>query len=382
MAFRSLIGFVRAAERVSRDNYRRRRARERAQEKARVARLKELERRNLRVQRLDAEENNEKLNQLFSFHLAKTSTIDWKEIYSLNCPTMPSNDHKFENMARADLQNFSPSNFDRLFNKTGKKLQQLRDRVRMAVEKDNHLFQQAMQEHTRRVRDWQEWHDLAGRVIDLDINSMILALQKLRPYALLEGYCKDFHVYAIGRRKIKASFCTRSKHVIPTEKQKILKSGRVSITPFSENQLNKMYKEHVCSLALRVLIDILSSIPIEEVLLVVNVREQYDDCNVAAEIPIFILEGKRESLKLIDPLSVNAPDNLWIFTHMMNYTAKSGFNQIKPKQKNIFIDLKDKSSFQFYCNGCGIRYTATPQLEGKSAKCKQCGQLITVPKIE
>lgn len=382
MAFRNLIGFLGAAERITRDSYRRRRARERAQEKARLAFFKECEMRNLRAQRLNAEEYNEKLHQLFSFHLVRPSTINWKEINSLDLPEIPSNNHALGIKARAELEQFSPSIFDRLFNKTEAKLQLLGDKVRIAGEKDNLLFKHAMQEHTKQVRDWQEWHALSSRVLDFDIESMVKAVQKLKPYAILEKYCSDFHFYAIRRHKIKVSFCVKSKDVIPIENQKILRSGRVSITQFSENQLNKMYKEHICSLTLRVFIDIVSSIPIQEVLLVVNVKEKYDGCNVTAEIPIIILAGNRELLKHINPTSGNASENLWLFTHVMNYKGKTGFNPIKSKQKLLFIDLHDKRSFQFYCDGCGIRYTANPQLEGKSAKCKQCGLLITVPKIE
>ena len=336
MGWKGALRSIQAASRAA-DRDAKRRQRELERRRKEYARLEELEQAALEV---DEYENF--LERLTSLHRELSAAhVNWDEIAEQPAPTEPVNERTRESKARRKLEEFKPNFLNTLFSSEDKKRANLESRILIAVEKDHIEYDKRKAKFDVEFNEWKTETNLAFGVIENDPESLIAAVGQFHPFAEISGIGSELNFSANPEtRNFSVTLKVHGKDIIPERKKSLLQSGKLSVKAMGKGEFNELHQDYVCSCCLRVLRELFTIIPVEEIYLTATDDILNKKTGHIEEQPILSLMAPRQTLESLNMLRIDPSDSMDNFVHNMNFKKTTGFEPVA-KLESSSLSSKD-----------------------------------------
>jgi hypothetical protein len=274
--------------------------------------LQELEYARLQV---DLYEN--RLDRIRSIHHECDDPINWQEVYHREPPFPDGREGPNTLAARQQLESYQPGLIDRLFNRDESKKLKLYEEIEKAKVEDAELLE-----------GWRRMHDVAGRMLNRDIDTYFEVIEEFAPLDDLVEFGSGFEFGTDNPNEIHVSFDVHAQTVIPEKAQSLTKTGKLSEKALSKTAYFDLYQDYVCGCALRIARDMLALLPINYV----YVHAQEERLNPATghieTITILSVKYDRITQGRLNFTNLDPSDALTNFPHKMKFKKTQGFEDV------------------------------------------------------
>lgn len=278
------------------------------------------------------------LEDITSIHCNATDPIDWKSLHSNPPPDEPSKKHVHEKEARKALTEFEPTLLDKLLGRTQRRLETLRDAVDEAKQRDRDEFEEAQKAYETARSEWEAQRELCDRVLNGSADAYSDVLDQVRPFdriTRIEGL-HDFEVHSSN--VVSATVGVQSDKIVPSERKRQLKSGKLSVTDMPKTKYYGYYCDYVASSVLRTGRELHALLPIE-VAIATAVTEILNPATGHIEQqPILSAAIPRTSLDKLNLARLSPSDAMANFVHEMNFQKTKGFKPASSVDPERFLD--------------------------------------------
>jgi len=316
---------------VEREEKRRQRELERKQKE--MKRMQELERAAYEV---EVYEN--RIEVLSSIHKEWGEAWDWNKIKSSNSPNEPQPLKTHEYEAQKELDNYSPSFFDKTFKRIEKKKDKLFKKLEEAKELDKAEYQKAYEEYKKNYEEWKTLNEMAGMICEGDIESYPEVIKYINPFEEISEYGSEIKFQVVNKDFIVADVKVREKDIIPTEVKSLLKSGKLSTKQMPKTKFNELYQDFVCGVALRVARELSALLPIEKTIINAVCNMLNTKTGHMEDMPILSVYFPKDTLESLNFENIDPSDSMESFVHKMNFKKNQGFNPIKMLNSSDFFE--------------------------------------------
>jgi len=265
---------------------------------------------------------------LRSAHRQEFSSIDWTEIESALEPIIPANTYEKEAIAKQNLINFRPNILHKIFGTADKVRKKREIAIEVGKNEDKEENIKRLEEHEAQILEWKFNRKLSEKVLKKDTKAFANALRKLGKFNETELLVDKLVLSIEDDGSLSATVTVSNTEIVPSEKYSLLRSGRLSVKNMPKTEFYTIYQDYVASTVLAVANRILSTIPIEE--LVVNAsctmlnktNGKIEDTTI---LSVFI---PRISIEQIVLRRVDPSDALQNFLYNQRFKKTSGFEAV------------------------------------------------------
>ncbi|MES3100586.1 hypothetical protein [Sphingomonas faeni] len=230
-------------------------------ERQRVARQQALHRQaHLDASASAAAEYEDIVEALTGAHRVPRSRIDWLTTSTAREVAVPERQSILEDAAASKFAGYVPGWFARTFGREQKVRDQLADEVLAARAQDDDAHSKAVAAAGARNSQIAA----ARRVVDRDPDAMVEALEDHSALGSLPFSVEGVDTLLLDGRTI-AIVDGLDLEDMPEESVSLLKSGKASIKDLTVGKRLEMHRDAICSAAIRVAVEFLAVLPIDEV---------------------------------------------------------------------------------------------------------------------
>lgn len=312
---------------VTRGVFRTMRAMDRAAKQAerqRAARQQALHRQaHLDASAAAAAEHEEVLEALTGAHRVSFARRDWLTTATRALLPEPERRADAERAANEALAGFQPGWFTRVTRREEKVRRSLEDAVKAGCDRDQ-------ADHRARlvaVMAENERIGTAQRVVERDPDALIQALEEHSALGSLPFSVEGIDTMFIDDRVI-AIVDGLDLEDMPTESITLLKSGKASVKPIAVGRRQEIHRDAICSAAVRVALEFLSTLPIQEVevLMLTDILDRGTG-HIAAE-PVLHLRVTVQALQALNLARTEASALVDRLGGHLEWTKRDGFRAI------------------------------------------------------
>lgn len=230
-------------------------------ERQRMARQQALHRQaHLDASAMAAAEYEEIVEALTGAHRVPLSRVDWLTTATAPDVPMPERRSDGEDTAAARLRDYAPGWIARTFGREQKERDRLADEVTAARARDDGAHWAAVAAAMARNAE------IAGarRVVDRDADAMVAALDEHSALGSLPFSVEGIDTLLLHGRTI-AIVDGLDLEDMPEEAVTLLRSGKASVKDLAAGKRIEMHRDAICSAAIRVAMEFLAALPIDEV---------------------------------------------------------------------------------------------------------------------
>lgn len=264
------------------------------------------------------------IETLQSIHKHRLDPIDWYQISDTAKPAEPLIHSKHEERAKFALHHFEPSFFDKLLNRTQKKIDQLNEQVAFAQQKDRVEYDEHYSAYLIKVDEWTELQEICSGVHNMDPESYKKVIQHFELFAEIGELGTEISM-KFESNHLDIDLHVNSQDLIPNYELKLTSTGKMSRKDMPKSRFNEIYQDHVCSAALRIASDVFAYLPIDHVRInalanVINTRTGHLE-----EQPILSVLFVPQTLNQLNFDSIDPSDSIQNFVHRMSFNKTKGF---------------------------------------------------------
>lgn len=278
-----------------------------------------------------------RLRTITRVHTDSSNPIDWESVRGRPTPEKPRPSSRREDQARRALDSFNPSIFDRLLNRTEKKRSLLRQELADAKEEDRREFEEAREEFERKLAAWRTRCELAKNVLrgeQVAYHEVISQTEPLKSVDLIEGF-ESFE--PVTEKVVSATIAVQDEHVVPSERKRQLKSGKLSVTDMPKTKLFGYYQDYVCSCVLRTALELHALLPIEMAVVTAKREILNTATGHTEQQPIVSAAIPDEILRWFNLSKIIPSDSMSRFVHEMEFRKAEGFRPVTPVDPQQFL---------------------------------------------
>ncbi len=265
------------------------------------------------------DEYQELLERVVSVHKECDAFVDWSSISALPAPFNPPEVGPNQLRAQQEYESFRPNFMEKLFNKMGEKRRNLlKEKVQQAALVDVEAY-----------KEWQGLHDLSERMVNGDIEAYFGVIEEMNPLDDLLEFGSEFEFGVDHPASIEVEFKVKSDSVVPNYVLSLTKTGKLSKKDMTKTQYYDIVQDYVCSCAIRIARDMMSTLPVEQVVVhavdeVLNTATGYVE-----EITIVSAVFDRQRLNGLNFERIDPSDALQNFDVHMQHMKTSGFRAVE-----------------------------------------------------
>ncbi|HKP48072.1 MAG TPA: hypothetical protein VJT50_15835 [Pyrinomonadaceae bacterium] len=275
--------------------------------------------------RLEVQLFENRIELLRSIHKECGPKWDWLSIKASRPPAAAVWCHEREITARAALDNFQPSFWDKLFRRAESKKHVLRSAVEQAQDQDAQAYATALSEYQTEFEQWQERTLIAERVLDGDLAAYKEVLEEISPYSEIADLGSTVHFRFEDSHIIDVTLTVNGQDVIPTETKSLLQSGKMSTKKMPQGQFWELYQDYICGCVLRVANETFALLPFKTVVItavgdVLNTQSGHLEVK-----PLLSVAIPRRTLEKLDLNGIDPSDSMRNFVCRMDFRKTKGF---------------------------------------------------------
>lgn len=261
---------------------------------------------------------NEYIETLRSLHKNASEQINWNDVKKTPPPLEEAADNKKEKQARQRLLSYSPSFFDKLFNKKEKRIRQLTSALEQAIIFDKADHEQYLLDYQSAVSDWQRLQKIAEGVLAKNPDAYKEAIAYFEPFNEIKESGAAITLN-FEPAYITINLTVNTTDIIPAYNLMQTSRGKLSKKEMPLSKFNELYLDYVCSCILRLARETYAYLPVD--LVYIHVISQ-DVTIVSVAVPLNTLNRLRFE-------SVDPADSMRNFTHHMKFSKSGGFSAVE-----------------------------------------------------
>jgi hypothetical protein len=271
----------------------------------------------------------ERMHDIVSLHVDSIDDMDWDAMLRQPEPREPHRVDTHEAGAFARLEAFQTGFWDFLRGGSERRRQRLQQDLVEARDRDDDTYRAAIEDYRSRHSEWKADTKLAHRLLAGEIEAQREVISE--PHSLSEEGLIGTHLsFRISEEFLHAIAHVHSDEVVPKVRRKQLQSGRLSETRMPAADVNELYQDYVCSVALRVAGDLFALLPRDE-LYVTCVADMLDRATGhQVETPILSVRFIRDTFRKLSLAKIDPSDSMRNFVCEMNFKRSSGFAPVAP----------------------------------------------------
>lgn len=286
---------------------------------------------------LEAQLFENQIELLRSMHKECGPVWDWEAIKALPAPTSPVRSQERENAAKAALDNFQPSFWDKLFRRVDAKREVLAQAVEQAQDQDAKAYLEAAGKYQTDFEEWQERKSMAERVLAGDLTAYKEVFEEIAPFSEISDLGSSVQFRFENPNLLEITLTIRGQDAIPTETKTLLQSGKLSTKKMPQGRFYELYQDYICGCVLRVANETFALLPFQTVIVTAEgdmLDTQSGHLDVKPLLSVVIPRSTFEKLNLeaIDP-----SDSMRNFICRMDFKKTKGFmvvDRIQPSTLN------------------------------------------------
>lgn len=286
------------------------------------------------VQEVEAFERS--LDALSEYHKTTGEIPPWRDQFRGAPPTAPARSTRHEAAAREKLDAWTPGFFTRIFGRTEKAREPLVAAVEHARKQDELEYREALRRYERELAMWQERKAFAGDVLEGNEDAMVKVLKDLAPFRDIPELGGGFRFNVHDASFLEISWRVRDFDSVPEDMKTLTPTGKLSVKPMLKSRRFEIYRDHVCSGALRVARETLALLPTVQTVLIHAEDEQLNPRNGHVErMALLSAAFHRSAIEAINFLKIQPSDAMENFNHRMKFkkTSEPGtVSRLSPKE--------------------------------------------------
>jgi len=277
---------------------------------------------------LAVREFEEYIHTLVTVHTTAMPPVDWPELMAAPEPESPDRSHKHEELAVSKQTAYAPSFFDRLLHLERLKRRALDKQVAQARNRDSVIYEKQKARYDEELAEWVETQEMAKGVLAKAPTAYKRVLDFFSPFEELAG---------LGTRMtldLRSDFAqielfANSVDVVPENALTQTSTGKLSKKAMPTGRRHGLYKDFVCSCALRIGRDVLACLPLP--LVVINVSSNLLDTatGITSECPILSVAITTDRLRGLDFDHLDPSDAMTNFPYRMKFAKTTGFSRVE-----------------------------------------------------
>jgi hypothetical protein len=295
-------------------------------ERQRVARQQALHRQaHLDASARAAAEYDEIVEAMTGAHRVPLSRVDWLTTATAPNLSMPERRSDGEDAAAARLVEYSPGWFARTFGREQKVRARLADEVTTLRLRDDVAHSAATAAANGRNAEIAA----ARRVVDGDPDAMVAALDEHSALGNLPFSVEGVDMLLLDGRTI-AIVDGLDLEDMPEETVTLLKSGKASVKNLPVGKRMEMHRDAICSAAVRVALEYLSALPLDEVEVLMLTDILNRGSGHIESLPVLHLRATSQALDLLNLPRTQAVAVVERLGAHMEWSKRDGFRAINP----------------------------------------------------
>lgn len=264
---------------------------------------------------------------LQTLHKDCSDNVNWGKLNKQAKPKEPKISNKNEKNAKAKIDNYTPSFFDKLLGLTSKQIKKLEKELREALEQDKKDYENAFEKYQSDLSDWEEMQDISRGVLNKEPESYVKALEYYQPFSDISELGAKVNL-SIEKEWIDIELHVNGDEVIPNYVLSQTSSGKLSKKNMPKTRFIELYQDHVCSAVLRVGREIFAIVPVEYVRISAMASLLNTQTGFLEEKPILSVIIRPETFNKINLDTIDPSDCMSNFVHTMKFKKASGFEAI------------------------------------------------------
>lgn len=295
-------------------------------ERQRMARQQALHRQaHLDASAMAAAEYEEIVEALTGAHRVPLSRVDWLTTATASDVPMPERRSDGEDAAATRLRGYAPGWFARTFGREQKERDRLADEVTTARARDDGAYSAAVAAAMARNAEIAS----ARRVVERDADAMVAALDEHSALGSLPFSVEGIDTLLLDGRTI-AIVDGLDLEDMPQEAVTLLKSGKASVKDLAAGKRIEMHRDAICSAAIRVAMEFLAALPIDEVevLMLTDILDR--GTGHIESLPVLHLRATSQALGSLNMPRTQAVAVVERLGAHMEWSKRDGFRAINP----------------------------------------------------
>ncbi len=254
------------------------------------------------------------LYDIRSIHKICGDSIDWKEQYGYPAPYNYPGVGPCEREALEAINNFKPSLLGKLFPSADQeKREKLEQELQIAREQDEYNY-----------NDWSYWKNLAGYVLDGDIDSYFHVITEMRPFEDILDFGSDFDVGTDDPTCLEVEFHVKSDKVVPNHVLSLTKTGKLSSKAMTKTMHFDILQDYICSCIIRIAREMFALLPIDRIAIHAMDTIKDDEGNSIEDVTVVSVLIRREQLEGLDFENIDPSDTIETFDCHMEFKKTKG----------------------------------------------------------
>ena len=183
--------------------------------------------------------------------------------------------------------------------------------------------------YSSKVAEW-EWHQRIGPgVLSGTRQAYLKVLDWALPFEELEALGTGVRATSADGRSVEAFAHLRDPELVPRSEPRLEPHGGFRWEKVSTSRYWRLYREHICSTAIRIARELLALLPANTVFVHVARRDRTTSPRRVNIAPIVSVEFKRSALLALDFERLSAAHAIAEFPHNMNFGEATGFSEVE-----------------------------------------------------
>lgn len=204
---------------------------------------------------------------LTTVHIDCGPARDWKAIAMTAPPSEPVwvESESREAIARGALASYRPGFFEKLFGANIRIRAELEAAVHAARAADQDERGRALAAYRAVFEAWSTRTRLAQGVLGFDLNACHTALEQAGAFDELRGFGATVRLVAVEQARATLVHCIEDADVVPRREVVLSAGGSLGTRDIDVARRDALFKEHVCSCALRIAREVFAVLPVAAV---------------------------------------------------------------------------------------------------------------------
>lgn len=265
------------------------------------------------------------VHKLVTIHRSCSTATDWEARAKARPPSEPWRKTSNEDQAKQKLAAYKPSWLTRILGKTQSEKDALAMVIATAKLADERELAEKLDQYQKDLVDHADAVAFAGRILNRDEDALLEAVKLFEPLASIGLLGEHMSIGLPTPQVMTVELTANGEEVIPKDRAKLLASGRVSVKPMSKGDYYRLYQDHVCSAALRVVREIFALLPVEEVVVTVVDDLVGPSTGHLKKTVILSLRAPRATIDRLNFDAIDPSDSMRNFLHQMEFSPTTGF---------------------------------------------------------
>lgn len=268
------------------------------------------------------------VNELVSFHMRCSSSINWEEMRSKMEPITPVRKYVKGNFAKGQFKSYQPNWFVKFL-----KLEKLMKRYLLiklvkARKEDKKIYNSEYEAFKDAHEKWDKNKKLATKIFAKDIIAYEEVLLEENTFDKIGSIGTDVSLSfneIVPVIKIKVN----DEDIFPRNSYSLLKSGKLSEKEIPKTQFYRTYQDHVCSVVLRIAREFTTIFPLDEVIVSATCDLLNPVTGHIEEQIILSVQIPKDTLSRLNMTNINPSDAMKNFRHNMSFKNGVGFGPVE-----------------------------------------------------